>query len=256
MTRVDRKMMQRSVLPIIVLFLLILMVGTQVFAVPIAPTSLTSLSSSTRNFTTGNKTHNATAGWVTELDIWGTGQVTQGWQGYYGNVSGEIVLDDADNNSLYAWNIVTPGGEILAVRNASVDWSSGQILCANETHAAAENLLIFPGAYSDDADNLTNTFNFTTHPDITIGDNSFVDDECNYSIATFVDDAADANRRFNETLLYSNNTDTLIYVTILNSAANGFKVGGDKYDFQMIVGEDGHDNSDSTTYFFFVELNA
>jgi hypothetical protein len=44
----------------------------------------------------------AEAGNITTMNITGWSQ-TQTWSGFVGNVTGRIVLDDADNKSLYEW---------------------------------------------------------------------------------------------------------------------------------------------------------
>ena len=46
------------------------------------------------------KTVAAQAGNVTQLTITHI-MITKRWQGYYGNVTGTITLDDADNNTMY-----------------------------------------------------------------------------------------------------------------------------------------------------------
>ncbi len=224
-------------------------------AAPAGPTSLSVIDSSRRTLPAVNRTDNALAGNVTELSI-STIQITQGWQGYYGNVTGTIVLDDASNNTLYSWNFVKIAGEVYASRNHSIDWSSGNIVCADAGNVSIENSIIFPGSAADDSDNITNTFTQTTHPAFNVGSNSFSANQCTYSLSTYVDDAADAARTFNETLLYSKTTGGIIYTAILNDNGNGFKTGADSYDFQMLVGEDGHSNSATTTYYFYVELTA
>src|SRR5262245_23324497 len=66
----------------------------------------------------------AQAGNVTPLVV--SQQVsTQAWQGYYGNVTGTIVLDDASNFTLYDWSLPTPSGEIYAANSStSIAWTS------------------------------------------------------------------------------------------------------------------------------------
>ena len=55
---------------------------------------------------------------------------TQTWQGYYGNVTGTITLDDANNNTMYDWSLPDPSGEIFAVNSSdSVAWAN--IYCLN-----------------------------------------------------------------------------------------------------------------------------
>jgi len=65
---------------------------------------------------------NAEAGNVTELTISSLTQ-TQTWQGYYGNITGTIVLDDVQNWTMYSWATAEPQGEIYASNGSSVTWS-------------------------------------------------------------------------------------------------------------------------------------
>ncbi|NOZ80370.1 MAG: hypothetical protein GXP63_01745 [DPANN group archaeon] len=248
--------MKRNELMIILMVAVTVMTAYTVMADPNIPAVLSQLSTSTRTIDGANKTNDALAGNLTEIAIDDT-KVTQGWQGYYGNVSGTIVLDDALNNSMYTWDQSSASGEIYASRNFSIDFSSGQIVCANTANVSIENTAIFPGTAGNDADNVTNTFSQTTHPEIVVGSNTITADSCSYTLSTYVDDAADATRTFNETLLYSKNMNSIIYTAIIAQDAEGFKSGTDSHDFQMLVGEDGHSgDTATTTYYFYVELSA
>ena len=58
----------------------------------------------------------ALAGNVTEITITGF-TITQTWQGYFGNITGSITLDDGSGNTLYDWAAdasFSPIGEIYA----------------------------------------------------------------------------------------------------------------------------------------------
>lgn len=64
------------------------------------------------------------AGNVTEVNV-STVQVTDKWVGFWGHVSGSIVLADANGNYFYKWTISDPTGGVVYVTNASVsDWST------------------------------------------------------------------------------------------------------------------------------------
>ena len=207
--------------------------------------------SSERRLTTSPQTTDAEAGNVTELKIDGTA-ITQHWTGFYGNVSGTITLDDAENNTMYDWQLASPRGEVYAVDSGTVSWSS--LICANITHVTTEQQDYSISA--DNVDNITETFSQTTHPAFYVGTLSFSADECNYSLSTYVDDAADSARTFNETLLYDDTNHNIVYTALLGNDNNGFKTGtADKYDFQMLVPENGtHADTATTPYYFFVEL--
>src|SRR3989338_10660551 len=78
----------------------------------------------------------AQAGNVTALTINAT-RITERWQGYYGNITGTITLDDAQNNSLYQWQIASPQGEIYAVNHSTTPtWAD--VICFNFSKTSTE----------------------------------------------------------------------------------------------------------------------
>ena len=231
-------------------------------AVPQPPEQLNILDSS-RKPDPGLISVPALAGNVTRLTI-NSDQVTKNWQGYYGEVTGRIVLDDADNQSLYAWTLVDPRGEVYATRNATViNWTNTNIVCANLTNSITReegemntNSEVSPPFFQA-RDGVNETFNLTTHPAFYVSANNFSANECTFSTSLFVSDS-DPNggavpRSFNETLLYSLSDGALIFTSILEPNALGFN--DTPYDFEMLVTEDGHlDDVATTAYFFYVEL--
>ena len=86
---------------------------------PTPPNEEFSIINVSRRPTAGSVSTKAEAGNVTELNISAT-VVTRGWQGYYGNVSGTITLDDGLNNTMYSWALADPEGEVYASRNNSI----------------------------------------------------------------------------------------------------------------------------------------
>ena len=235
--------------------LLVLAVVIFAAAAPIPPQTLNQTSSSRRPAKAASSVQ-AQAGNVTELFI-NTSTITQGWQGYYGNITGTIVLDDADNNSMYTWDLADPEGEVYVTRDSdSIDWGTDNIICANISHVEdEESTLNFNLGTGQDVDGINETFSHDTHPAFKASNNSFNADECDFTVSTYVDDAPGV-RSFNETLLYSKSDDSLIYAAmIVQGGADGFKMGTVKYDFQMLVAEDGHSGDTSVTnYYFYVEI--
>ena len=236
--------------------LILLVIG--VVAAPHSPTELTNEGSERRDVGTTGWAVSAQAGNVSELKI-NTSTITQGWQGYYGNISGQIVLDDALNNSLYTWDLVDPEGEIYATRDTDgIDWTTGNIICAAISHIETEETALnFNLGGKQDVDGINETFKETTHPGFNVSTNDFDPDSCGFTVSTYVDDTTDTNRAFNETLLYSTSDAALIYTAlIVPGGADGFKSGDTQYDFQMLVAEDGHDGDTSVTdYYFYVEIS-
>ncbi len=216
-------------------------------AVPVSATGLTPGAASQRNLSTMNATNvSAQGGYVTPLDINGM-SITQSWQGYYGNISGNIILADANNKSLYEWgNGTSINGEIYASRSDTIDWSS--IDCATPVHVAAEELYLDQA--SSDGDSVTNTFNGTAHTAFLVGGRTM--DYCP-STYTFVDGAVQTTDF--EMILLADVNDEIVYATIIDNDSTGYN--GATHDFQMLVAENEKPgNAGGTPYFFFTELGA
>ncbi len=197
----------------------------------------------------------AQAGNVSELNIVGT-SVTKYWAGYYGNVSGNVVLANADGNNMYRWSVATPRGEIYASRNGTgISWAG--VGCANESQITREDNFI--GANSGETvDSVNRTFNYSSHPAFSITGRAITG--CR-SVSV---NATGGGNDFWETLLVDNGTqsemndDIFIYTGIIDAQKSGFT--GSLYDFQMIVGENGNGTEEfpggnPTTYYFYVELD-
>ena len=65
----------------------------------------------------------AEAGNVTEITMNFT-SVTQSWAGFFGNITGMLTLDDAQNYTFYDWVIHEPRGEIYASERSDVQWAN------------------------------------------------------------------------------------------------------------------------------------
>jgi len=235
----------------VLLFLLLYIISLSFFSAlalgaPISPDLLNATSSSRREDSLALNT-TANAGNVTGLDIHIT-WTTQSWQGYFGNVSGTIVLDDSGNKSMYAWQDASPLGEIYAVRSSgSVGWAD--ISCADLSEVISEEtaLNIAPSA----KDGINETFNKSSAADFYIGSKHFSSGSCPFSQFLFENDAAAVSNNFEEIIL--NDGSMMVYASILNQDKTGFDSSA--HDFQMLVPEDGH-NGDTTptNYYFYVEI--
>src|SRR3989339_536096 len=106
-----------------------------VYALPTGPSGPIVPISSERLDSWGPQTIPALAGNITEFNT-DTSSITRTWQGYFGNISGTIVLGDANNNTLYDWDLAMPQGEIFATRTASVPaWSDVACSTAAESES-------------------------------------------------------------------------------------------------------------------------
>jgi hypothetical protein len=186
---------------------------------------------------------NAQAGNVTQLTITGTA-VTTSWQGFYGNITGKIVLADAAGNNFYDWNLSSPSGEVYASRSNAVTWTS--INCSTTANVTVEEAAL--GQAAADPDSITNTFTATNHPWFLVGDVNAT--TCK---ATKAYDSTSAQGTGFWQVLLNDETNT-VYTTILDDApADGFN--NQPWDFELLVGENGKPGQEAATpYYFYVEL--
>ena len=213
-----------------------------VVAQPIGVDNITAETSSRYNDTSTPVAIEAQAGNVTELSIVGL-SVTRNWQGFYGNITGSIILADSAGNNFYDWNVSTPTGQVYASRNNSVSWTS--VGCALPADITAEELFL---GHDDTApDSVTNTFAASDHPSFLVGGTSITEDACPSTQA--YDSTGGQNNAFYQVLL--NAGGDLIYTTVIeDTTPSGFNE--QPWHFQLLVGEPG--TGSTTSYYFYLEL--
>ena len=196
----------------------------------------------------------AEAGNITELTIEGL-SVTKSWQGYYGNISGTIILEDAQGNRFYDWSAAEPQGEVFASVNESITWTT--VECAPiDDNGYRTPWNTFYGAADTDYDDINKTYSLTSHPIIYVGYLPITGCRTTY---TFVNSAPQASD-FPALLLSSDDNSTLIFTAIIEDKTTGARQGitgfdGADHDFQVLVAENGQTgNSALTQYYFWVEL--
>ena len=228
----------------------------------------TSAGSSESSPSGGAGNHSAIAGNMTALTIFSGTAGSQGWQGYYGNVSGGLSLSDGSSNMLYNWSVATPSGEVYAATNSSVTWLN--IQCFNMTASGTytdetgaggatnqngTNATILETEFGfdfTDLDGINETFDTNNHDAFFTAGQEFTADECK-SLQLFTNETQAEDGIFEEILLYEPATRTAVFMAILEDSKMGFK--NSPVDFQMIVPEDGHGtDTDITTYYFFIEI--
>lgn len=252
---IEQKQNKKARKILLAIALILIMNSLIILALPEGPTFLNVTNSTTRSPTSAS-TVSAIGGNVSILSITGT-TVTQSWQGYVGNISGTITLDDSAGFTLFNWSLTNPEGEVYA-SVSTVDFSSGNVECYNFTNNTAGyyNLTAFEtslGLVSDDADGVNETFTEgSTHDTFFAGTNQ-ISGICPET-QLFNESGEQNTYQFQEVLLYEKTQKKVIYTAIIE----GDPVLGydSKYwDFQMLVGEDGHDGDTAvTTYYFYVEL--
>ncbi len=247
---------------------------------PEGPQTL-SIEASSRRSAYPAPTINASAGNITRLNVAGK-TVTQSWQGFVGNASGTITLDDASNYTLYDWSIASPEGEVYATYLTTVTWTTGNILCWNwsksevylqlnelegwGTTGAKPAQTKSLGVADQDVDGVNETFTCdtcdfkatsTTHTSFYVGGQYINGSGMNGPCPSTKLYNGTREEIFEEVLLYQDVTGTgddgIIYASLLQNSINGYD--NSTYDFEMLVGEDGHSGDIiDTVYYFYVEL--
>jgi len=226
----------------------IMLYSALVIALPTGPDTLDNQGSERGNESKDAIAIEAAAGNVSEVDV-NFSQITTGWQGYFGNITGNIVLTDASGDTFYNWSgLGTLSGEVYASRNNDITWTG--INCTNATEFINENAFVSKAA--SEPDSVTTTFDQVNHPLFQVGDLTFPANTCN-STNGFVNGVMSATDYY-EMILADTDGD-IVYATIIDEDQTGFD--GDANDFQFIVAENGNEteSSTSTTYYFYIELS-
>ena len=212
-------------------------------AQPLGVDDITPGASSRYNDTTTPTAIDAQAGNVTELSISGI-SVTRSWQGFYGNITGTIILADASGNNFYDWNVSTPTGQVYASRNDSVTWTG--IACLDAT--GIENEETYLGQDANDPDSVTNTFSETNHPAFDVGSDPISGCPTTQAYSS----GGTQDNQFWQVLL-EDTSNNVVYTTIIeDTSPAGFN--NQSWHFQLLVGENGQGNNDPTPYYFYLEL--
>ena len=240
-------LMNRRLLLVVAVALSLLLLSGTVLAAPSPATSLTRVASSRRDLSTlPNQQVNAQAGNVTQLSISALA-ITKTWQGYYGNFSGAIVLANSNNNTFYNWSMASASGKIFATRNSSTVFTA--VNCTTTLQRGLEETAL--GVTAGDADSVARTFTGNTHPAFTVGLQNITANSCNATNAFGSSGAQTTN--FYQVLL-SDTSNNTVYTTIMNGSKAGFD--GTNWDFELLVGQNGHAGGPTVTpYYFFVEVN-
>jgi hypothetical protein len=213
---------------------------------------------------------NAIAGNVTSVNIVSL-STTQSWQGYYGNITGTVVLADASNNQMYNWSVGSPVGQVYASTANNLDWYN--IQCFNYTATGAINpagenggswnqkgmnlsqLQNTYGINATDSDSVNNTFYLggtNSHTTFFVANWSFSDTLCN-STLIYDNTAGPVATHFQEILQYEPTTNAVVFTSILNNDLPGFDQK--QHDFEMLVLVNGHGTNTSTIpYYFYAQI--
>ena len=251
--------------------LFVILLASLISAASPVGASTTFIKSSGYSSSTSNGSVAGVAGNVTELNIFSQNSITNGWTGFYGNISGTMELADSNGNAFYNWSSTSPKGQVYVSKNSTIQW--GNIQCFNFTAmgnytsdiAKAGGTSLYGtnisqlesefGITASDADSISKTFVLSgpsTHNSFVVGSLGFVEGQCMNTriLAQF---GASEDNKFEEVLLYEPQSTSVVFTTILNDNVVGFD--GGYHDFETMVPEDGHNgNTSPTMYYFFMEL--
>jgi hypothetical protein len=233
-----------------VLVLASLVFFSQVMAEP-EGASVVYKSNSTKNATNpDNRTDNK--GTITTVTL-STTQQNIKWKAYVGNVSGTLVLKDADSYSLYEWPAAgSPDGKVYITMNSTIDWST--IQCANETDVLVQQAAL--GHLISAVDNINNTFSTRIHQNFDVGTHPIGQSTCK-SAFPWVNSTAQTpsiSALFEEVLLMDASL-RIIYTGLIDQDTSGYRNDGTtKYDFQALVPD--YTSSTTATYYFYVEISG
>jgi hypothetical protein len=243
--------MEKQWIIVIVVVLGALLLADSGFAAgPVPPVNLNVGTSSSRNLSgLSAQQIAAQAGNVTQVDISAL-SITKSWQGYYGNVTGAIALQDANNKTFYNWSVTSNTGKVYATRTTSVNFAT--VNCTPAANLTTEET--FLGQVAADADSVSKTFTKpNTHPTFGVGSVSIETGSC-YATNAFDSTGAQTANYFQVLLADANGAGNIIYTTLMNGSKTGFN--NQAWDFELLVGQNGHAGGPSTTtYYFYVELN-
>lgn len=175
----------------------------------------------------------AQGGNVTPANLAATSK-TKSWQGFWGNVSGNLTLEDNTGDLFYDWNLTNKTGEVLASRNQSIDFT---------TVAGIQTCTVDETLTGNGNDRTSKTFTNAT---------------VNFEIAgvtitaacrtfPYVSSAPSTNY---EEIITSATGVTSIYVSKINASATAFD--GSTADYQILVPTT---KSGTETYYFWVEFD-
>lgn len=231
---------------LVIILLAHVLLLSMITATPTGPDSVTIQSNETKGDVPAS-TINVSGGRILTFNLSATIQNVR-WKGFLGHISGSFTLDDATGSTIYDWSTTSLTGEVYATRNAStVTWTN--VTCATTTNLETENDAM---SHTNAEDNITATFNDTTHTEFFLGSTNITTNSCP-TMNTYVGNATQ-DSTFEAVALYEAVGTNVIYATILESDSEGFD--SENYDFQMIVPENGAAGfTGSTAYYIYVELS-
>lgn len=202
----------------------------------------------------------AEAGNVTEINLTAIA-TTKAWQGYYGEISGILTLEDVYGYVFYNWTTLEPKGEIYASINNSVNWTG--IRCfhhdGSNGNFDVDTAEGWYGIQNDDEDGINETFNSALDKNFFVGTVDINSTGTCVATNAYTYGQQQVDDDFENILL--TDQDVLVFTTIIenNNDNNNTDITGfdnQTHDFQLLVAENGQDGFEdsTTTYYFWAEI--
>lgn len=178
-------------------------------------------------------TVDAEGGNVTYVEIDST-VITSRWAGFYGNVSGSLLLGDATGNTYYQWTVSDMTGAVVYAANNSVtDWTGANIVPLTNSEAPE-------WVNGTNTDNFTGTFNANE-----LFTSSSLSEAGTPYATTFNSSGVAGDLK--TYALYSSADNVNIWAGKVVDDTDGFN--GDSADYQILLPA-----QTGTTYSFYLEL--
>ncbi|MGM5480090.1 MAG: hypothetical protein ACQESC_01385 [Nanobdellota archaeon] len=209
------------------IFAVFLMTASLAFAAPGGAS--TTVGASEQASGTSSTAVDTEGGNVTSVDVSGT-SVTGKWAGFFGNISGNIMLGDSSNNEFFEWTVSNVTGAVVYAANTSVtDWGL--------TAAAEADMPSY--VQGSGTDNFTNTFTATE------AFNSNSVSVASAPVATTWNSTGVGNLK--TYALKSGADSASVFAGMAVDDTDGFN--GNSVDYQIVV-----PSESTTTYSFYLEL--
>ena len=194
-------------------------------------------------------TDNAQGGYITGLNAT-VEQSTAKWQGYCGNVTGSIVLEDSSGNEMFNWGwTAAKGGEVFATTASSITWATLYAVDTAERDHATGGINALWGWQTDQTDDADATFNNAA------GSVTVASTDISSTVATTADAILPTGQGWQTLVIADDDAvtarDDYIFVGLICNDKTG--VFGSTADYQLIVPVT--DTPGTTVpYYFYVEM--
>ena len=181
----------------------------------------------------GYSSNQSAGGYVTQIDIYTANTQTQKWQGYYGNVSGNIYLNSSSDQSMYAWTVDLNNTFVYATTNSTLP-NTAELY--NITNSSLDTLWGFSASSDSISNTYLNTTESKTFAGKTVVNPLGATTSVGYKDYVIADVSSSAVKA------------DVLWAGLINVSKTGFK--GQNADYELLVPV----SSSAELYYFYIEL--